>query len=46
MPHIVISDPQQREAIKVGGNLAENYLGVWITHAADELLQAKRRKSR
>jgi hypothetical protein len=37
MPHIVIGDPEQREAVKVGNNLTERYLGVWVTGAPDEL---------
>lgn len=37
MPHIVIGDPEQREVIKIGNNLTENYLGVWVTDAPDEL---------
>jgi hypothetical protein len=37
MPHIVLGDPQQREAASVGNNLTEKYLGVWITDAPDEL---------
>jgi hypothetical protein len=37
MPHIVIGDPEQREAIKIGNKPTENYLGVWVTDAPDEL---------
>jgi hypothetical protein len=37
MPHVVIGDPEQREAIKIGNNLTENYLGVCVTDAPDEL---------
>ncbi len=37
MPHIVIGDPEQREAIKIGKNLTETYLGIWVTDAPDDL---------
>ena len=37
MPHIVIGDPQQREALVVGNTLRETYLGVWVTDTPDEL---------
>ena len=37
MPHIVIGDPQQREAMMGGNSLAEKYLGVWVTEAPDAL---------
>ncbi len=37
MPHIVIGDPEQREAVKIGNSLTERYLGVWVTDAPDEL---------
>jgi hypothetical protein len=37
MPHIVVGDPQQREAVMVGNSLTEKYLGVWVTDAPDEL---------
>src|SRR5262249_12048990 len=38
MPHIVLGDPNQREARLVGNQIVENYLGVWVTNAPDELL--------
>jgi hypothetical protein len=38
MPHIVVGDAQQREAVRVGNSLTEKYLGVWVTDAPDELL--------
>jgi len=38
MPHIVIGEIQQREAVRVGNSLTEKYLGVWVTDAPDELL--------
>jgi len=37
MPHIVIGDPSQREALKDGNRLTEHYLGVLVTDAPDEL---------
>ena len=38
MPHIVLGDPLQREAIIGPDNTCnERYLGVWITDAPDEL---------
>ncbi len=37
MPHIVVGDPQQREAMMIGNSLTEKYLGVWVTDAPDEL---------
>src|ERR1700758_4988608 len=43
MPHIVLGDPSQREAItKPDRTINENYLGVWIVDAPDELLPEKR----
>jgi hypothetical protein len=41
MPHIVIGNPEQREVIQIGNNLIENYLGVWITDAPNELSPGK-----
>ena len=42
MPHIVIGNPEQREAIKSGNNnFTENYLDVWIADAPDELSPGK-----
>ena len=37
MPHIVIGDPHEKEALLVGNSLTESYLGVWVTDAPDEL---------
>ena len=37
MPHIVIGDPYQKEAVFVGNSLTEIYLGVWVMDAPDEL---------
>ena len=37
MPHIVIGDPHEKEALLVGNSLTESYLGVWVTYAPDEL---------
>jgi hypothetical protein len=42
MPHIVLGDPSQREAIiKPDHTIDENYLGVWIVDSPDELLPEK-----
>ena len=39
MPHIVLGDPSQRQAILGPKNtIAERYLGVWITHAPEDLI--------
>ncbi len=39
MPHIVLGDPSQRQAIIGPKNtVAERYLGVWITDAPEELI--------
>ena len=39
MPHIVLGDPSQRQAIVGPKNtIAERYLGVWITDAPEELI--------
>jgi hypothetical protein len=42
MPHIVLGDPSQREAI-IGPDhtIDERYLGVWIADSPDELLPEK-----
>ena len=42
MPHIVLGDPSQREAIvKPDHTIDEHYLGVWIVRSPDELLPEK-----
>jgi len=39
MPHIVLGDPAQREALAGPGNtLTERYLGVLVSSASDELV--------
>ena len=39
MPHIVIGDPAQREAlVSADHRVLERYLGVWIRDAPDELV--------
>ena len=37
MPHIVVGDPTQREAKLVENRIVEDYLGVFVTDAPDEL---------
>ena len=37
MPHIVIGDPSQREAKMSGNTITEQYLGVLVTDAPDEM---------
>jgi hypothetical protein len=37
MPHIVISDPHHREAKRSGMNFTEQYLGILVSDAPDEL---------
>lgn len=38
MPHIVLGDPLQRKAkVGAGNHLTEEYLGVWVRDAPDEL---------
>jgi hypothetical protein len=41
MPHIVIGDPQQREARMRGNTIIERYLGVLVTDAPDEMMPGK-----
>jgi hypothetical protein len=41
MPHIVIGDPQQREARMCGHTLTERYLGVLVVDAPDEMMPGK-----
>jgi len=42
MPHIVLGDPSQRQAIVGPKNtIAERYLGVWITDAPEELIPGR-----
>jgi hypothetical protein len=42
MPHIVLGDPTQREAIFGPNNTVdERYLGVWISDAPDELIPGR-----
>src|ERR1700722_7204739 len=38
MPHIVIGDPQQREARMRGNTITERYLGVLVADAPDEMM--------
>jgi hypothetical protein len=42
MPHMVLGDPSQREAIiKPNHTIDEHYLGIWIADSPDELLPEK-----
>ena len=42
MPHIVLGDPSQREAIRGPENtIAERYLGVWISDTPEELVPGR-----
>jgi len=41
MPHIVIGDPQQREARMCGNTITERYLGVLVADAPDEMMPGK-----
>jgi hypothetical protein len=37
MPHVVVGDPEQREAKVAGHTITERYLGVWFADAPDEI---------
>ena len=37
MPHVVVGDPEQREAKISGNTITEHYLGVLVADAPDEL---------
>ena len=37
MPHVVVGDPGQREAMTSGNTITEHYLGVWVAEAPDEI---------
>jgi hypothetical protein len=38
MPHIVLGDPSQREALRSGNKSIEDYLGVFVREAPNEWL--------